>query len=356
MIKISKNNKEYSFNKFINTIQYKFIGDSPIVWMFSGQGSQYFNMGKTLYNKDVTFRYWMEKLDTISIKYIGQSIIKILYNNEFSKTEFFNQTLYTHPALFMFQYAMSQTLLAQDFKIPDILFGASLGEFIAAAFANITEVEESLFDIIKQAFLFEFYCNNGAMILVIDYINNSYINSIFYDKYQYELAAINFERCFVVSGLYNKITKIIKFLKEKKITYQILPVSTAFHSSHIDIIKDKFNLIFKNRIIKKSTIPIISCAYLSLNEVNNIKFFSGDYWWNIIRKPIQFSRVITDFQKKYPKAIYIDLSPSGNMGTFIKYNLCIKKRNRVIQIVDPFNKNIINIGLAKKKLKILINS
>ncbi|QLK13795.1 acyltransferase domain-containing protein [Candidatus Profftella armatura] len=355
MIKIPNNKEEYSSNKF-NTTQYKFMSDSPIVWMFSGQGSQYFNMGKMLYNKNITFRYWMKKLDIISIKYIGQSIIKILYNNEFSETKLFNQTLYTHPALFMFQYAMAKTLLSQDFKIPDILFGASLGEFIAAAFANITEVEESLFDIIKQAFLFEFYCNNGAMILIIDDINNSYINSIFYDKYQYELAAINFDRCFVISGLYNKITKIIKFLKKKNITYQILPVSTAFHSSQIDIVKNKFNLIFKNRIINKSTIPIISCAYLSINKLNNINFFSGDYWWNVIRNPIQFSKAIMDFKKKYPKAIYIDLSPSGNMGTFVKYNLCIEKRNRVIQIIDPFNKDLINLDLARKKLKILINS
>src|SRR5438034_10484919 len=108
----------------------------PIVWMFPGQGAQYYQMGKTLYNKNNTFRFWMDKLDAIAANYVGQSIVEMLYDDKHSKSQPFDQTLYTHPALFMVQYSLAQTLLAENFTPPDFLFGASLGEFVAATFAD----------------------------------------------------------------------------------------------------------------------------------------------------------------------------------------------------------------------------
>jgi acyl transferase domain-containing protein len=47
----------------------------PIVFMFSGQGSQYYHMGKELFLKDPLFREWMQNLDALAYEMIGQSVL-----------------------------------------------------------------------------------------------------------------------------------------------------------------------------------------------------------------------------------------------------------------------------------------
>ena len=97
------------------------------VFLFSGQGSQYFRMGEHLYQNDERFRTHMDQLDRIPKKLIKRSVIDILYNENHKKSEEFKRTLHTHPAIFMVEYCLARTLM--DYGIlPDILIGASLGE------------------------------------------------------------------------------------------------------------------------------------------------------------------------------------------------------------------------------------
>jgi acyl transferase domain-containing protein len=66
----------------------------------------------------------------------------------------------------MVQYAMARTLLAAGFAPPDHLLGASLGEFVAAAVAEVAAPEAMLFDLIKQARLFDMAAANAAIPVV----------------------------------------------------------------------------------------------------------------------------------------------------------------------------------------------
>lgn len=326
----------------------------PIVWMFTGQGAQYFQMGRMLYKHNNIFRFWMKKLDKIAINYVGQSVTNLLYNNQYKKNSIFEQTLYTHPALFMVQYAMAKTLLAEGFKLPDILFGVSLGEFVAAALAEIIEPEILLFDIISQARLFDAYCSGGGMLLVIDTLKQFYCNPIFVGTC--ELAGINFDNCFMVSSKRINILKIASVLKQQCITHQILPVSIAFHSSYIDILEKKFKKIFHNRVYSKAKLPIVSSI---VSDVINLKFtsnnnntdrFSADYWWKVVRQPIYFKETLNKIEYNYQKALYIDVGPTGNMATFTKYNLPISEHNRIMSIMTPFGDEVNNINSVREKI------
>src|SRR5688572_3233408 len=96
---------------------------APVVWMFSGQGAQYFGMGRALYDGNPTFRLWMDRLDGVAADYVGQSIVEILYGEGHAKSQPFEHILHTHPALFMIQYATAETLRAEGFPAPDHLLG-----------------------------------------------------------------------------------------------------------------------------------------------------------------------------------------------------------------------------------------
>ncbi|MGZ9709222.1 acyltransferase domain-containing protein [Glaciimonas sp. GNP009] len=326
---------------------------APVVWMFSGQGAQYFQMGRSLYDENAVFRHWMDKLDAVAADYVGQSIVAMLYDPAIAKSAPFEQTLYTHPALFMLQYAMAQTLLAENFPPPDILLGASLGEFVAAALADIADVEDMLFDVIKQARLFEAYCSGGAMLLVIDQLDTFRTNPAFSgdNGTACELAGVNFDRCFVVSGLRGDILEIAERLRRQDVTHQILPVSTAFHSSQVDVAQDTFGAMFGGRANRPSAIPIVSCAP---DMGDGIERFSAAYWWQVIRQPIQFRQTLAGFRQKYPLAVYLDLGPAGNMATFTKYNLPAEVHHRILPVMTPFGRDADNLRAARKKLQALV--
>src|ERR1700733_6256349 len=79
---------------------------SPTVFMFSGQGSQYFQMGRVLFEKNDTFRHWMVQLDDVARKLLGRSVIDALYSSFHGKGDPFDRTLLTHPAIFMVEYTL----------------------------------------------------------------------------------------------------------------------------------------------------------------------------------------------------------------------------------------------------------
>lgn len=325
---------------------------APVVWMFPGQGVQYFQMGRALYDGSATFRSWMDRLDAVAADYVGQSVVDVLYEDERSKGQPFDQILYTHPALFMVQYAMARTLLTEGFPAPDHVLGASLGEFVAAAVADVAEPEAMLFDLIKQARLFDAHCGGGAMLLVIDNVDTFHTNPVFSEGC--ELAGVNFDRCFVVSGAEAEIREVASQLKQQDIVHQLLPVPVAFHSSLMDDLRELYIKTFAGRTWGAATIPVTSCAVPpgGVPETDDARF-SPAYWWRVIRQPIEFRRTLLAFEQAHTGAIYVDLGPSGNMAGFVKYNLPANAHDRVMSVMTPFGHDREGIETARSKLSLL---
>src|SRR5436190_1548109 len=103
--------------------------------MFSGQGSQCFHMGRDLFRKNDTFREWMVRLDEIAQRSSGRSVLDTLYSDGKGKGDPFDRTVLTHPAIFMTEYSLAQSLIHAGVH-PDMVLGVSLGSFAAAAVAG----------------------------------------------------------------------------------------------------------------------------------------------------------------------------------------------------------------------------
>jgi acyl transferase domain-containing protein len=320
----------------------------PVVWMFPGQGVQYFQMGRALYDGNATFRSWMDRLDGVAADYVGQSVVEVLYDGALPKSEPFDQLLYTHPALFMVQYAMARTLLAAGFAPPDHLLGASLGEFVAAAVAEVAAPEAMLFDLIKQARLFEAHCD-GAMLIVIDAVGTFRTNPAFGPDC--ELAGVNFERCFVVSGPSSRIDEVAAQLRQQDVVHQRLPVRVAFHSSLVDPLQDLFLRTFAGMATASPAIPVVSCA---MDGSAQAARFSPAYWWQVIRQPIAFRAALSALDRRHPQAVYLDLGPSGNMASFAKYNLPAAAHDRIIPVMTPFGRDLEALETAHSRLSALL--
>jgi len=307
---------------------------ATVVWMFSGQGAQYFQMGRALYEAHPVFRRRLEQLDAVAAKYVGESVLGLLYDPARPVSEPFGDLVASHPALFMVQVALADTLRAEGLPPPDLLLGASLGEFVAAAVAGVAQPEAMLVDLIQQARIFEAHCGGGGMLVVLDALQPDGGHPVF--GAGIELAGLSFDRCFAVAGPRTALLPAVERLRARDIAHQLLPLDIAFHSSHVDGVAHHIAAAAP-RAPRPPRIPVVSCAMAAADDPMP-PAFSPAYWWQVIRRPIDFAGAFLDVERIHPGAAYLDLGPSGTQATFARYNLPAHAHGRVHTIMSPFGR------------------
>lgn len=309
------------------------------VFMFSGQGSQYFHMGQELFEKNSSFHDWMVKLDDIVRRSSGRSVIETLYSGVHDKGQPFNRTLLTHPAIFMVEYSLAQTLIEAGIW-PDIVLGVSVGSFAAATVAGFVGVADALIAVMQQAIALEECCEPGGMIAVLA-DPALFAEDFFRDRS--ELAAINFSSHFVVSARRAALTEIEAALRKHNIGYQRLPVSFPFHSQWIDKAKAPFESFMYSIRYKQNQLPLACCDQAVL-----LSSLSTDYFWNVVRHPIRF-RETAERLERLGTHRYIDVGPAGTLATFLKYGMPRTTKSVVHAILTPY-------GCDQKNLMTLLAS
>ena len=309
-----------------------------IIFMFSGQGSQYYHMGKSLYENNSFFKNWINKLDHMVSDAFGISIGEKIYNPDKKIHDPFNRTLYSHPAIFMIEYSLAQ-LLFHDGIAPDGVFGVSMGEFAAAAIAGVLTLKEAIEAVVKQAIQIEELCEKGKMYAVLENVS-IYNNAQILREFS-ELAAVNFSSHFVISVKNENISIIEKYLSDNQICYAKLPVSHAFHSSSLDPVEESYQEVLKKIKCRKPNILFYSNVY-----AEPLKEIPKNYFWEIARQPILFQQSMQHLNDK-EEYIYIDLGPSGTLATFVKYNLGLQTPVRIFPIITPFGNEFKNFQAVK---------
>ena len=302
--------------------------------MFSGQGSQYYHMGRELYETHQTFRRWMHELDITAHLICGESILEHLYDQTKRKSDPFDQLLYTHPAIFMVEYALAEVILERGIK-PDYTLGTSIGEFAAAAISGVMTAEECLSALIRQAEVVEKYCREGGMYAILHDPRLYYETPLIYENS--ELVSINFHSHFVISSRIDSLHRIAQHLKENQIDYQALPVPRAFHSSFIDPAAEVYMSFLNQKSCRLPRIPYVSGTY-----ANVLTKIDSGYFWEVVRKPIQFQKAFRELEKRQD-CIYLDLGPSGTLATFVKYNLPEDSIPKSLAVLTPFGRDLKNI-------------
>jgi trans-AT polyketide synthase/acyltransferase/oxidoreductase domain-containing protein len=286
--------------------------NNPIVFMFSGQGSQYYHMGKALYQKEPRFREWMQKLDAVVEKISGVSVVEQLYSPDNRISDIFDHTRLTHPAIFMVEFALARVLMERGIQ-PGTVLGGSLGEFAAAAVSGVMDPGDLLDLVVKQAEIFETYCEPGGMLTILHDPALYHSTPLLFENSQ--LASINYSTHFVVSGKIECLQDISAFLKKQNIGFQLLPVSFAYHSSLIDAAEEAYLKHLRGKSFQPPTIPFISCM-----EGKLINRVPPDYFWQIVRKPVVLPRALENFAPTRD-TIFLDLGPAGTMANLVKNNL-----------------------------------
>lgn len=310
------------------------------VFLFSGQGSHYFHMGRELFEGEPTFRHLMLDMDAMVRERIGQSVLAAVYDPARNKADPFERLLFTHPAIFMVEYALAKTLIARGVK-PDCTLGASLGIFAAMAIAGRVTLDAALNAVLKQAQDIEAGCQLGGMIAVLA---ESKLYAEDELRGRSEIAAENFSSHFVLAAPKDQLAPIESHLTRRGLTFQRLAVPYAFHSRWIEDVKGSLLPAADMLQWKAAEIPVACCA-----QAGFIGEIPAGYLWTVARAPIQFARTIEYLERNGPY-IYIDVGPAGSLATFLRYIVAGKSVSQVKSVLTPFGRDLKNLEMVQSKL------
>jgi phthiocerol/phenolphthiocerol synthesis type-I polyketide synthase E len=314
----------YKLKEQVNTAKVQLKRN--IVFMFSGQGSQYFNMAKDVYLQEQDFRVLMDKGFQILKDLTGENYKAIIgyENDDTIDPLLINKTQYTQPLLFLIEYAFASLLLNWGIS-PKYMIGHSLGEYVAACISGVFSFEDALYILVKRSSLMSKVEEGEMLEIGLTYHTiKPYINN------EISVAALNTKNSTVVSGNKNDIEELIKVLVEKNIAYNKLKTSHAFHSKMMDVILDDYENELSKINLSKPERPFIS--NLTGKEISQEEAVSPKYWVKHLRETVNFSDGI-DYLLEKGNSVFIEVGPGKALSTFCQLNKNYKGNNLTVGLI-----------------------
>lgn len=294
--------------------------DRSVVWMFTGQGSQYPGMYRELYNTLPVFRHTVDQCAALVLESAGFDLLDVTglknerIKDESAAAELLAQTRYQQPCLFVLQYAMAKQLEALGVR-PDYLIGHSLGEWIAACVAGVLTLEDAIRVVVARGSLMQQLPAGGGMLALT--LSDSGSAGTYINGYaeQVSVAAINGPSQAVLSGRLSALRAIAGRLTENKIPHRFLEVSQAFHSPLLTGVLKPFEEVLQTVLLQEPAIPLVSNL---LGRAVQKEVTRHSYWLEHMMNPVLFRDGITYLQEKPGKKTWIELGPQPILLSFVQ--------------------------------------
>lgn len=279
-----------------------------ITFMFPGQGAQYPNMGRDLYERQPFFRQQIDDCAECLQPRLGFDLRTILYPTDTDLegvTQQITQTAIAQPALFAVEYALAQLWMNWGVQ-PTALIGHSIGEYVAACLAGVFSLEDALAIVAQRGRLMQ-QLPPGAM-LSVKCTEGDLRNLLGTELF---LAGSNSPSACVVSGTMMAITTFQRDLLAKGINCRRLQTSHAFHSPMVESILPAFTQIFQGVTLKAPQRPFIS--NLTGTWITDDEATDPQYWSNHLRHTVRFSTGITELLKT--SSVFLEVGPGRTLST-----------------------------------------
>ncbi|NIM15676.1 MAG: acyltransferase domain-containing protein [Candidatus Aminicenantes bacterium] len=331
------------------------VENREIIFMFSGLGSQYVNMGLELYQKERIFRQELDRCLEILEPLMGYDIKEILYPGLHTPTAShpsvsrrdsnptvadINQAEITQPIIFIFEYALAKLLMKWGIK-PQAMIGYSFGEYVAAAVSGVFSLEDALKMVVLRGRLIQ-EVSPGAMLSVP--LSCEEVTPDLPDELS--LAIDNGSSC-VVAGPDAAVADFEHQMKEKKVLCMRLKASRAIHSKMMGAILAEFQEICRQVTLNKPQIPYIS--NVTGTWISDEEAVSPVHWAKHLRETVRFADGIKELTRK-TGAIFVEIGPGRDLSALLMRYIDNNSDQHALSLVRQPEQDISDVYFLMSKL------
>lgn len=258
------------------------LAEPALAWLFTGQGSQYANMGRALFDTQPAYRACLEAADRALAPHLGESILPVIWGEAGA----LNNTRYTQPAIFSLQYALSQYLAGLGLA-PRYVLGHSIGEYAAAVLAGVFSLEDAARMIVQRGRLMEERCAPGSMLVLLT--GAARAAALARAAGGTTLAVANGPTSFVYAGPEEAIERLANAARDAEVRYVPLAVSRAFHSPMMEPMLAEFGEVVRQTRFSPPRIAFVSTA---LGRLATAELAEPDYWIAHVRDAVRFDEAV----------------------------------------------------------------
>jgi acyl transferase domain-containing protein len=270
--------------------------------VYSGNGPQWWGMGRDLFAESALFRDRIEEIDALFSPQAGWSLIDEMGSPEADSR--ISLIEIAQPLLFAQQIALTTVLTAAGISA-DAVMGHSVGEVAAAWAAGVLTLEQATNVIFHRSQAQIPTAGLGRMAALG--VGAEEARRAMADIGGWlEIAAFNGARAVTVAGAPEALESLRERLTADGKFVRILALNYPFHTQAMDAIRAPLLARLEGLRPRNSRIPFISTVTGA--DIDGAAL-TGDYWWRNARAPVQFETAIAHALHTHDIGMFLEVGP-----------------------------------------------
>ncbi|HEY5165804.1 MAG TPA: type I polyketide synthase, partial [Acidimicrobiia bacterium] len=303
-----------------------FLGRGPApkaAFLYTGQGSQYVNMLKSLAAEEPVVKATFDEADRVMTPLLGRPLTSFIFvdGDDPAAVQTLNQQLMqteiTQPAVLAADISLTRLLAAYGVQ-PDMVMGHSLGEYGALVAAGALTLDSALEAVSARGreMTKVSMADNGAMAAV--FAPMAEIQRIVDQADGYVVIAnINSTSQAVVGGATDAVERIIERFTAEGFTATRIPVSHAFHTSIVAPASVPFVDALRRLDLRPPTMPVVANVTGDFYPQGATTETVLEYAGKQIASPVQF---VKGLQSLYAAGarVFVEVGPKKALHGFVE--------------------------------------
>ncbi len=287
-----------------------------IAFVFSGQGPQWWGMGRELLAAHPAFRAEVERVDGLLAEQAGWSVLAELLADEAHSR--LDRTDVAQPALLAIHLGLVSLWRAWGVE-PDAVVGHSVGEIAAAHVAGILTLEDAVRVAHHRGRLMQRAAGRGKMAAV-ELPPDEIARAVADHGNRLWIAAVNSPTSVTVGGDPEAVDALMQTLRARGVFCRELRVHYAFHTPQMEPHDAEIEGALEGLRLSPAARTIVSTVTGRPAEPDD---YGPGYWRRSIREPVQFASAVEALIEQGCR-VFVEISPHPALGAAVAQ--CLRHR------------------------------
>jgi phthiocerol/phenolphthiocerol synthesis type-I polyketide synthase C len=282
------------------------VSQGRIVFVFSGNGTQFSGMGRDLLDLSPAFATGVAEADAALRPHLGWSVLDAMRSGDWSP----EPAEVAQPMLFAFQVGVLRGLEQQGVK-GDIAIGHSVGEITAAFYAGALDLDEAARVVVLRSH-HQAKAPGGGMAALHGDIEAA-TRLIARAAPSLEIAARNAPNALTIAGDIAALDALEAANAGTSLLIHRLKVGYAYHSSRMDPIEAPLVRELGEVAARPPARPLIS----TVTGQPVTRPLDAEYWWRNVRAPVLFADSVRHAAAE-GGTIFVEISPRPVLQHYLR--------------------------------------